>query len=87
MSCCLCNYQDAVNAGGTPLHAAAGHGRAAVTEQLIEARCDIDLQQKDGATPLHAAAHRGLEAVTEQLIVAKCNVDFQAKNGRTTGRF
>ena len=36
------NYQDAC--GSTPLYRAAHKGHASVTEQLIEARCNVDLQ-------------------------------------------
>ena len=50
---------------------------------LIEARCNIDLQDKDGATPLHAAAHQMHAAIMEQLIEARCNVDLQRENGYT----
>ena len=52
------NYQDA--SGATPLHTAAREGHEAVTKQLIEARCNVDLQANDGCTPLHIAAHQGL---------------------------
>jgi ankyrin repeat protein len=46
----LINTQDA--SGATPLHFAALVGHASVTKQLIEARCNMNLQTKDGATPL-----------------------------------
>jgi len=46
----LINTQD--ESGRTPLFWAAHNGHASVTDQLIEARCDIDVQDKDGATPL-----------------------------------
>ncbi len=45
-------------------------------EQLIVARCNVDLQTKNGDTPLHAAALNGHahlnghETVTRQLIAA-----------------
>jgi hypothetical protein len=48
------NYQGAL--GATPLSAAAQNGHESVTEQLIEARCNVDLQLKDGDT---AAPRRG----------------------------
>lgn len=46
------NYQDTVNEGGTPLHAAAAHGHSDVTELLIEARCNVDLHHSSGSTPV-----------------------------------
>ena len=67
--------------GATPLHAAAWHGREAVTKQLLAARCSVDLQDVEGATPLHIAARNGHEAVTKQLIAARCSVDLLTENG------
>jgi hypothetical protein len=46
------NYQDAAHEGGTPLHAAACQGHAGVTELLIAARCNVDLQHSSGGTPV-----------------------------------
>jgi ankyrin repeat protein len=43
----LINYQEETS-GATALHCAAQNGHESVTEQLIEARCNMDLQQKDG---------------------------------------
>jgi ankyrin repeat protein len=56
---------------------------AVVTNQLLDARCNVDLQAEDGPTPLHAAATHGHAAVTEKLIAARCNVDLQEKDGCT----
>ena len=42
------NYQDA--RGCTPLYVAAGYGYASVTEQLLAARCNVNLQTEDGNT-------------------------------------
>jgi ankyrin repeat protein len=53
------NYQDA--SGGHPLLYASGQGHAAVTKQLIFARCSVNLQDAHGNTPLHFAA--GLELI------------------------
>jgi ankyrin repeat protein len=39
-----------MNNGHTPLHAAAGNGYDAVMRQLIDARCNIDLQDENGYT-------------------------------------
>jgi len=49
------NYQDAH--GCTPLHDATENGHSSVTEMLIEARCNVDYEDKDGWTPLFVAAH------------------------------
>ena len=53
------NYQEAH--GYTPLHIAAVNGHAAVTEQLIAARCNVNLQAENGWTPIHYAAGQGYE--------------------------
>jgi ankyrin repeat protein len=52
-------------------------------KQLIESRCNIDLQEKDGATRLHVAVHNGHAAVTKQLLAVRCNIDLQTKGGLT----
>jgi ankyrin repeat protein len=78
------NYQDA--AGGHPLLYASGQGHAAVTKQLIFARCSVNLQDAHGNTPLHFAAECGNAAVTKQLVAARCDVDLQRRcNGHKNG--
>jgi ankyrin repeat protein len=42
--------------GYTPLYIAALLNQPSITEQLIVARCHIDLHREDGATPLIIAA-------------------------------
>jgi ankyrin repeat protein len=54
-----------------------------VTKQLLAARCNVDLQEKNGHTPLHCAAQQGHAPVTKQLLAALCNVDLKA-NCRAT---
>ncbi len=68
------NYQDVL--GCTPLRVAAKEGHAAVTEQLIAARCSVDLQDELGGTPLHAAAaaYHGHAAVTTYMYIRICIV-------------
>jgi hypothetical protein len=63
-------------------------GHETVTEKLLNARCNVDLQEKNGCTPLHIAAVRGHAAVTERLLAARCNnleqdlvLHFAAQNG------
>ena len=72
------NCQDA--RGSTPLHEAAINGHAAVTEQLLAVRCNVDLQDKYGYTPLHFTAQNGHAAVTKQLLQGRCNVGLQTKD-------
>ena len=54
-----------------------------MTEQLIEARCNIDVQAKNGCSPLYCAAEDGHEAVTKELIKARSNIDLPDKDGYT----
>jgi len=63
-----------MNDGCTPLFIATHEGHASVTKQLIEARCNVDLQNKDGHTPVYVAAGKGHPVVTEKLIEARCNI-------------
>ena len=78
----LVNHEEEDN-GSTLLHIAAQRGHAAITDQLIAARCNVDRQAKNGATPLFIAAYHGHAAVTTQLIVARCNVDLQTQTAAT----
>ena len=68
------NYQDAN--GCTPLHLSAFSGHEAVTEKLIAARCNVDLQAETGLTSLHVAAGKWFEDIIAQLFAARCNVDL-----------
>ena len=75
------NYQGAH--GYTPLHVAAIKCNASVTEQLIEARCQVHIQDKNGETPLHLAAQQGNARIKFSL--AKKKKDKQ-KHNRTNMR-
>ena len=69
--------------GFMPLNTAA-HLWHAIADQLISARCNIDIQNEcDGSTSLHMAANQGHATVIKKLLVAQCTVDLQAKNGAT----
>jgi ankyrin repeat protein len=66
--------------GTTPLHCAAFSGHEAVTEKLLAARCNVDLQDaRYGYTALHAAAFSGHAPATTQLLAARCNVDLRIR--------
>jgi ankyrin repeat protein len=54
----LINTQDA--SGATPLHIAIRNGHAPITEQLIAARCNVDLQDEDGQTALYLAKYNAV---------------------------
>jgi ankyrin repeat protein len=56
-------------------------GYETVTKQLLEARCNIDLQVQDGESALYNTAANGHTFVAKQLIEARCNIDAQKKNG------
>ena len=77
----LINTKDA--SGNTPLYCAAHNGHASVTEQMIEARCNLDHQDFFGCTPLYAAVQNGhasvIHSVIKQLMEAGCNIDVQTK--------
>ncbi len=60
--------------GHTPLHLAAGYEHAAVTKQLIAARCRVDIQDKDGCTSFLIAAQQGHVDIAEQMINARCKI-------------
>ena len=52
------NYKEETS-GVTPRSCAARNGHAAVTDQLITARCNVDIEDQTGATPISIAAHCG----------------------------
>jgi serine/threonine-protein phosphatase 6 regulatory ankyrin repeat subunit B len=72
--------------GSTPLQIAVTVEcpSAALTQQLIEARCSVDLQDGQGATPLHHAADGGHFLIAKLLIAASGrNVNLQDNSGCT----
>ena len=71
------DFPSSCQSGATPLFSAAGKGHGPVVEQLIAARCNVDLATTgDTQTPLYNAAMEGHAQVVEQLIAARCNVDL-----------
>lgn len=57
----------------TPLHKAAANGSACCIESIIEARGDVNAQDKDGCTALHHAAAGGCELTVD--VCSSDNVD------------
>lgn len=59
---------DGLKEGDTPLHLAAFNNHAGVIKELMEAKADIRVSNRDGETPLHIAVGRNhLDAVAELL--------------------
>ena len=61
--------------GGTPLLAAAEHGRLDVVKALMAARCDMDKADDHGTTPVLAAAEFGHLDVVKALTEAGCDIE------------
>ncbi|XP_076241608.1 myosin binding subunit isoform X8 [Calliopsis andreniformis] len=76
--------KDAIHpkSGATALHVAAAKGyikvmKFAYFSILLQARCDVNVQDFDGWTPLHAAAHWGQLEACELLVENFCNMDIK----------
>jgi cytohesin len=71
-----------LDAGGTPLHFAAGVGNSKdVAEVLIDKGADVNAKSKDDFTPLHNAAGRGHKDIAEVLIAKGADVNSRSKGG------
>jgi hypothetical protein len=82
----LINYQHALGdtplltaLGATPLLAAAANGHVAVTEQLLQAPCNVDLQMQGGVS--RSFLDRYFELAS--LIEARCSIDVPNVHGMT----
>ena len=69
--------------GGTPLWAAAGHGRLACMQLLLDAGADIDRSDVDGQTALYRAAQKGQLDAVSLLLANGAHVDFRDHQGET----
>lgn len=70
--------------GGSPLIAAAEHGRLAVAKRLLNARAALDTQTKDAAvTALIQAAQNGHGLIVDLLIKAKADINRARADGST----
>jgi len=68
----------------TPLHKSAKKGHLQIANVLIEAKCEVNLQNKGGATPLMLAClHRHSLWVLIRLIEALAEVDARKDTGYT----
>jgi ankyrin repeat protein len=49
-------------------------GHLQITEQLMEARANLDLEHENGYTPLMISAYNGHKAVATLLLAARSNI-------------
>ncbi|XP_015598386.1 protein phosphatase 1 regulatory subunit 12A isoform X7 [Cephus cinctus] len=69
--------------GATALHVAAAKGYLKVMNVLLQARCDVNVQDFDGWTPLHGAAHWGQLEACKLLVENFCDMDIKNYAGQT----
>lgn len=69
--------------GATALHVAAAKGYIKVMNILLQARCDVNMQDFDGWTPLHGAAHWGQLEACKLLVDNFCDMDIKNYAGQT----
>ena len=67
----------------TPLHWAAGAGKANTMEVLISLGADVDALSNSDATPLHQAVLRNRPAAVKLLIRSNADLNSQNKSGHT----
>ena len=67
----------------TPLITAAALGRVQVVKALIEAKADLNLQNKDGSTALHTAAFLCHPEIVEALLKAGADKAIKTNTGGT----
>jgi len=76
------NQSDA--SGHYPLTTAAAHGKAGVVKLFIDAKADLNVQDRWTETSaIMLAAERDEIAIVQLLINAQANLDLQARYGRT----
>ncbi|KAG9493252.1 ankyrin repeat domain-containing protein 6 isoform X3 [Eleutherodactylus coqui] len=69
--------------GRTPLHLAANKGHLNVVQILLQAGCDLNVQDDSQQTALHRAAVVGHSDILAVLIQDGCALDRQDKDGNT----
>ena len=70
------NYQDEF--GQTALHLATQQEKSSITQELISAGCNVNLQTTvQKVTAVFIAAQKGNVSIIQQLIAGRCNVDLQ----------
>ncbi len=78
------NWQDESNLNRTPMHIAAEYGSVEITQMLIDAGVDVNVQDEwYGCTPLHRAIDFGQAELVGILIDAKAKLDMQDRWGYT----
>lgn len=76
-----CDLKDAT--GRTPLHFAAGAGKVAAVNMLLDSGADPNALDRDGLTPLHHAGLGGHTECLAQLVAKGGSFGVVAINGRT----
>ena len=71
------------DSGRTPLHAAAGSGRAEVATYLIARGADVNAADNNAWTPLHAAAAADQNELVRILIDGKAALESRTSEGET----
>jgi ankyrin repeat protein len=77
------DWQDELSQDRTPLHLAIYSNFSEIVRMLIDARANLNVQDKHGDTPLHVAIMKNNLIIVQMLIDAGADVNVQAKNGRT----
>jgi len=69
--------------GATPLHAAVYYQQAAVVEELLRRKANINARNGLGLTPLHNCASSGTEEIAKMLLAQGADVSITNKAGKT----
>lgn len=74
------------NEGESPLHTAARNGSVSIIQQLVDAKCDLDIQNKEGLSALHIACQNKNGGAVLQLLKAGADPKLLNKEGLTASQ-
>uniref|UniRef100_A0A0G4ICY2 Uncharacterized protein n=1 Tax=Chromera velia CCMP2878 TaxID=1169474 RepID=A0A0G4ICY2_9ALVE len=69
--------------GETALMLVSDRGHTDIVRLLVDAKANVDMQDKNGQTALILVSCKGHADIVRLLVDAKANVDMQDKNGKT----